>query len=173
MAIMVIIDEHHPHRSPERESEAWQMLCHETSVRSYSSFFSLEDDHDAEPSLDRPIVIAGHTWYHIASVRFHVWVRGDEPINVDVDDNELLARDVRLGRSPITGTNYGISCPREAPIPSIIRISDFTVTLTLQLEINYCQIFVIGTPMHSAEASLHSIVPHVSIRTVADHVEAR
>ena len=30
----------------------------------------------------------------LASVRFHVWVWCDEPINVDVDNAELLARGV-------------------------------------------------------------------------------
>ncbi|KAG2032811.1 hypothetical protein BDR03DRAFT_1094754 [Suillus americanus] len=52
MVIMIVIDEHQPHRSPG---------------------------------------LAGHTWCHLGSVRFHVWVRGDEPINIDID-NELMAR---------------------------------------------------------------------------------
>ncbi|KAG1871450.1 hypothetical protein F4604DRAFT_1926183 [Suillus subluteus] len=90
MAIMVVIDEHHPYSSPERMSEAWQMLRQETSARSPSSFHSLQGD--PAQSHDKHIMIAGHTWCHLASVRFHVWVRGDEPINVDDDNNELLAR---------------------------------------------------------------------------------
>ncbi|KAG1811845.1 uncharacterized protein BJ212DRAFT_496733 [Suillus subaureus] len=90
MAIMVVIDEHHPYHSPERMSEAWQMLRHETSARSPSSFHSLQGD--PARSHDKHIVIAGHTWCHLASVQFHVWVRGDEPINVDDTNNELLAR---------------------------------------------------------------------------------
>ncbi|KAG2035108.1 hypothetical protein BDR03DRAFT_963237 [Suillus americanus] len=89
MVILVVIDEHQPYRSPERMSEAWQMLCQETSPRSLSSFHSLQGD--AVRSHDQPIMIAGHTWCHLASVRFHVWVQGSEPINIDVDNGELQA----------------------------------------------------------------------------------
>ncbi|KIK35707.1 hypothetical protein CY34DRAFT_16866 [Suillus luteus UH-Slu-Lm8-n1] len=65
------------------------MLRQEISPRSVSSFYSLQEDTDR--SHDQPIVIAGHTWCHLASARFHIWVRGDEPINIDVDNNELQA----------------------------------------------------------------------------------
>ncbi|KAG1836679.1 hypothetical protein C8R48DRAFT_838793 [Suillus tomentosus] len=84
MVIMVVIEEHQPYRSPGRMSEAWQMLLQDNLSR--SSFLSLQGV-EAQ-SLDQPVVVAGHTWCHLASVRFHVWVRGDEPINIDVD-NEL------------------------------------------------------------------------------------
>ncbi|KAG2032813.1 hypothetical protein BDR03DRAFT_739343 [Suillus americanus] len=89
MVIMIVIDEHQPYRSSGRMSEAWQMLRKETSTLSHSSFNSLQGA--AMQSLDQPVVVAGHTWCHLGSVRFHVWVRGDEPINIDVD-SELLAR---------------------------------------------------------------------------------
>jgi hypothetical protein len=72
-------------------SEAWQMLLQDNLSR--SSFLSLQGV-EAQ-SLDQPVVVAGHTWCHLASVRFHVWVQGDEPINIDVD-NELLARGVSI-----------------------------------------------------------------------------
>ncbi|KAG2054287.1 hypothetical protein BDR06DRAFT_1021008 [Suillus hirtellus] len=87
MVIMVVIEEHQPYRSPGRMSEAWQMLLQDNLSR--SSFLSLQGV--AAQSLDQPVVVAGHTWCHLASVRFHVWVRGEKPINIDVD-NELLAR---------------------------------------------------------------------------------
>ncbi|KAG1818383.1 hypothetical protein EV424DRAFT_969530, partial [Suillus variegatus] len=87
MAIMVVIEEHQPYRSPGLMSEAWQMLLQDTLSRSL--FLSLQGV--AAQSLDQPVVVAGHTWCHLASVRFHVWVRGEKPINIDVD-NELLAR---------------------------------------------------------------------------------
>ncbi|KAG0692346.1 hypothetical protein DFH29DRAFT_529610 [Suillus ampliporus] len=74
MVIMVVIDEHHLYHSLERGSEAWRMLRQETSARSHISFRSLRGV--VARSLDQPIVIVGHTWCHIASVRFHVWVRG-------------------------------------------------------------------------------------------------
>ncbi|KAG1798826.1 uncharacterized protein HD556DRAFT_1439886 [Suillus plorans] len=88
MVILVVIDEHQPYRSPERMSEAWQMLSQEASCRSDSSFASLKGD--AARSYNHRVVIAGHTWCHLGSVRFHVWVRGNEPINID-DDDELHA----------------------------------------------------------------------------------
>ncbi|KAG2096987.1 uncharacterized protein F5147DRAFT_372585 [Suillus discolor] len=91
MVILVVIDEHQPYRSPERMFEAWQMLRQETSCRSSSSFASLEE-HAARSykQKNHRVVIAGHTWCDLGSVRFHVWVRGNEPINID-DDDELHA----------------------------------------------------------------------------------
>jgi hypothetical protein len=76
-------------------SEAWQMLRQETSSRSVSSFYSLQED-ITRSHHDQPIVIAGHTWCHLASARFHIWVRGNEPINIDVDNNELQACGVSI-----------------------------------------------------------------------------
>lgn len=91
MVILVVIDEDQRYRSPERTSEAWRMLRQEISPHSESSFYSLQED--THQSHDKPIVIAGHTWCHLASARFHIWLRGDEPINldIDVDNNELQA----------------------------------------------------------------------------------
>lgn len=94
MVILVVIDESQQYRSPARTSEAWRMLRQEISPRSVSSFYSLQEDTDR--SHDQPIVIAGHTWCHLASARFHIWVRGDEPINIDVDNNELQACGVSI-----------------------------------------------------------------------------
>ncbi|KAG1719784.1 hypothetical protein EDB19DRAFT_1918537 [Suillus lakei] len=92
MVIMAVIDEHEPYRSPGRMSEAWQVLRQETSICSSSSFCLPRSQRNEAQSLGQPVVIAGHTWCHLASVRFHVWVRGNEPIDVDVDNSELLAR---------------------------------------------------------------------------------
>jgi hypothetical protein len=96
MVILVVIDEDQRYRSPERTSEAWRMLRQEISPHSESSFYSLQED--THQSHDKPIVIAGHTWCHLASARFHIWLRGDEPINldIDVDNNELQACGVSI-----------------------------------------------------------------------------
>jgi hypothetical protein len=89
MVILVVIDEDQQYYAPERMSETWQMLRQETSPRSVSSFYSLQED--TARSHHQPIVIAGHTWCHLASARFHIWVRGNEPIDIDVDNSELQA----------------------------------------------------------------------------------
>ncbi|KAG2032808.1 hypothetical protein BDR03DRAFT_1014939 [Suillus americanus] len=87
MVLLVVVDEHQPYQSPGRMSEAWQEIL----TGSCPSFRLPQSRQAAAQSLEKPTVFAGHTWCHLASVRFHVWVRGDESINVDVD-NELLAR---------------------------------------------------------------------------------
>lgn len=96
MVILVVIDEHQPYRSPEYMSKAWQMLRQETSCRSGSLFASLER-HAARSYKQKNhcVVIAGHTWCHLGSVRFHVWVRGNKQINID-DDDELHACGVSI-----------------------------------------------------------------------------
>ncbi|KAG1841783.1 hypothetical protein F4604DRAFT_1939248 [Suillus subluteus] len=138
MVIMVVIDEHQPYRSPRRMSEAWQMLRKETSTLSHSSFNSLRGA--AAQSLDQPIVFAGHTWCHLASVQFHVWVRGDEPINVDVD-NELLARGTLFPNQDMGAVDTMIKkgmvmmrdhlaavCQKVAPGSDISALRDSSVT---------------------------------------------
>ncbi|KAG1818378.1 hypothetical protein EV424DRAFT_1405677 [Suillus variegatus] len=105
---------------------------------SRSSFLSLQGV-EAQ-SLDQPVVVAGHTWCHLASVRFHVWVRGDEPINIDVD-NELLARGTLLPKQDMDVVDTMIEkgmvmmrdhlatvCQKVAPGSNISAIRDSGVT---------------------------------------------
>jgi hypothetical protein len=37
------------------------------------------------------VVVAGHTWCKISAVRFQIWVRGENPIDVNVDDGPDVA----------------------------------------------------------------------------------
>ncbi|KAG1906358.1 uncharacterized protein F5891DRAFT_1244629 [Suillus fuscotomentosus] len=105
---------------------------------SRSSFLSLQGV--AAQSLDQPVVVAGHTWCHLASVQFHVWVRGDEPINIDVD-NELLARGTLLPKQDMDAVDTMIEkgmvmmrdylatvCQKVAPDSNISAIRDSGVT---------------------------------------------
>ncbi|KAG1811794.1 uncharacterized protein BJ212DRAFT_490309 [Suillus subaureus] len=139
MVIMIVIDEHHAqYRSPGRMSEAWQILRRETSTLSRSSFHSLRGA--TARSLKEPIVVAGHTWCHLESVRFHVWVRGDEAINVDVD-NELLARGTLFPNQEMGAVDAMIDkgmvmmrdhlaavCQKVAPGSDISALRDSSVT---------------------------------------------
>ncbi|KAG1852259.1 hypothetical protein DFJ58DRAFT_414358 [Suillus subalutaceus] len=138
MVIMAVIDEHQPYHSPRRTSEAWQMLRKETSTLSRSSFNSFRGP--AAQSLEEPIVFAGHTWCHLASVRFYVWVRGDEPIDVNVD-NELLACGTLFPNQDMGAVDTMIKkgmvmmrdhlaavCQKVAPASDISALRDSSVT---------------------------------------------
>ncbi|KAG1775833.1 hypothetical protein EV702DRAFT_1046712 [Suillus placidus] len=37
------------------------------------------------------VIVAGHTWCNINAARFHIWVRGNTPIDVNVDDGPDVA----------------------------------------------------------------------------------
>ncbi|KAG1763287.1 hypothetical protein EDD22DRAFT_887448 [Suillus occidentalis] len=139
MVILVVIDEDQRYRSPERTSEAWRMLRQETSSRSYSSFYSLSED--THSSHDQPIVIAGHTWCHLTSARFHIWVRGDEPINIDVDNNELQACGTLFPNQDMDAVDamikkgmlmmrdcYATVCQEAAPGSNITALQDSVIT---------------------------------------------
>lgn len=139
MVILVVIDENQQYRSPARTSEAWRMLRQEISPRSVSSFYSLQEDTDR--SHDQPIVIAGHTWCHLASARFHIWVRGDEPINIDVDNNELQACGTLFPNRDMDAVDAMIekgmvmmrdciatSCQKATPGSDITAIQDSVIT---------------------------------------------
>ncbi|KAG2357130.1 hypothetical protein BDR07DRAFT_1421165 [Suillus spraguei] len=138
MVMLVVIDEHQPYRSPGPMSEAWRTLRQESSI-SYSSFLSLRGA--AAQSYDKAIVIANHTWCHLRSVRFHVWVRGDEPIDVDVD-NELLARGTLFPNQDMGAVDTMIekgmqdyittTCDKLAPGSYISACQDSSVTFRSQ-----------------------------------------
>lgn len=40
------------------------------------------------------VIVAGHTWCNISAVRFQIWVRGNIPIDVNVDDGPDVAHGV-------------------------------------------------------------------------------
>ncbi|KAG1871786.1 hypothetical protein DFJ58DRAFT_837105 [Suillus subalutaceus] len=139
---------YHDYRRAIATGQLKMMYNRGTTTSSRSSFHSLRGA--AARSLEEPIVVAGHTWCHLGSVLFHSWVRGDEPINADVDD-ELLGRgtlfpnqdmgavDTMIERGmvmmrdhlaavchksttpPMTGTARGVIRPPEAPLLSITR----------------------------------------------------
>ncbi|KAG2088627.1 hypothetical protein BD769DRAFT_1680255 [Suillus cothurnatus] len=86
MAIMAEIDETTGYHSPKKKScvmtMLWEMLpC------------SSDDFNDATgtlPARNNPVKVEGHTWCSICSVRFKVWVRGVEPIDLDTTDKSLV-----------------------------------------------------------------------------------
>jgi len=94
MLIMVVIGEG-PYSAPRRHSDAWLKLGLETSVRSYEEFLS---EFTEPQTLEVPteIVVEGHSWCALSSVRFQVWVRSDVPIDVDTTESSLTARGVSL-----------------------------------------------------------------------------
>jgi hypothetical protein len=92
MAIMAEIDETTGYRSPKKKSCAMTML-RETSPRSSDDF---NDATGTLPALNNPVKVEGHTWCSIRSVRFKVWVRGVEPIDLDTTDKSLVACGVCL-----------------------------------------------------------------------------
>jgi hypothetical protein len=94
MLIMVVIGER-TYRAPQPRSKAWKKLCPETSVRSYEAFLS---EYPEPQTLQVPteIVVEGHPWCALSSVRFQVWVRSNVPIDVDTTEPSLTAHGVSL-----------------------------------------------------------------------------
>jgi hypothetical protein len=91
------------YESPEPTSDAYKLLVapkfnkdSKTLVPSARSHLTFEDftylmDESAPP---HSVVVAGHTWCTISAVRYQVWVRGDTPINIDVNDGPDVAHGV-------------------------------------------------------------------------------
>jgi len=100
MVIMATITELSPYATARPKSSAWQTLCDESSVRSQSSFFSectvVNSSSNVPPS---EIVVHGHKWFSLESVRFQIWVKcGNNPIDLDTTDSTvtLTARGVSI-----------------------------------------------------------------------------
>ncbi|KAG2336721.1 hypothetical protein BDR05DRAFT_1005604 [Suillus weaverae] len=87
VAMMAEVDETTGYRSPKKKSPAMAML-RETSPRSSENFNNATG---TLPALNNPVQVEGHTWCSIHSVRFKVWVRGANPINIDTTDKNLVA----------------------------------------------------------------------------------
>jgi len=84
------------HCRPTEESQAWRMFSQEEKCQDAMSFLRLdesdissESEFESNSSLKdfmlQPIMIAGHQWCSISSVKYHVWVKSDtdEAINID------------------------------------------------------------------------------------------
>ncbi|KAG1739698.1 hypothetical protein EDB19DRAFT_1978090 [Suillus lakei] len=87
MVIMAVVEECTQYRSPKKKSYTTNML-REKSPRSSDSFNAATG---TLPALCNPVVVEGHTWCSIRSVRFKVWVRGAGPIDINTKNSDLVA----------------------------------------------------------------------------------
>ncbi|KAG0697282.1 hypothetical protein DFH29DRAFT_878817 [Suillus ampliporus] len=100
LVVKLKVDEGNGYESPDPTSDAYKLLVSpkfnqdsKTLIPSAESHLSLDDftylmDTSAPSSS---VVVAGHTWCNINAVHFQVWVRGNTPIDIDVDDGPDVA----------------------------------------------------------------------------------
>ncbi|KAG0691997.1 hypothetical protein DFH29DRAFT_1009632 [Suillus ampliporus] len=100
LVVKLKVDEGNGYKSLDPTSDAYKLLVSpkfnqdsKTLVASAESHLSLGDftylmDTSAPSSS---VVVAGHTWCNINAVHFQVWVRGNTPIDIDVDDGPDVA----------------------------------------------------------------------------------
>jgi hypothetical protein len=87
MVIMVKIDEHEQYETPRPTSSAWHTL-RQAPKHTLDSYISAQA---TTATTGQPIVVASHTWCHLKSVEFTVWVGdGHDPINVNITDNQAI-----------------------------------------------------------------------------------
>lgn len=95
LIIAVLIKEARPYHSP-----AWRTVASQTLLRQPlhqdSNAFLVQSDEDSVSALHVPVVVCEHEWCSIESVRFKVWVRGNDPIDIDTDNANLMAEGVRF-----------------------------------------------------------------------------
>ncbi|KAG1774501.1 hypothetical protein EV702DRAFT_1200311 [Suillus placidus] len=100
LVVKLKVDEGDDYESPEPTSDAYKLLVapkfnqdSKTLVPSAESHLPLDEftflmDTSA-PSTS--VVVAGHTWCNINAAHFQIWVRGNTPIDVNVDDGPDVA----------------------------------------------------------------------------------
>jgi len=88
VVVMVIIDEVCDYQLPLKDSNTWEFFQNINKVLSLDKFLALHPNAGEPLSLSAPIRIKGHTWCHINSVDYYVWVRqpGEGPIDLDSTD---------------------------------------------------------------------------------------
>lgn len=101
LIIIALIEEETHFRSPSLNSLASRTLLCQPFHEESDGFLAQSDDNRVA-ALDVPVSILGHTWCSVGSVSFKVWVRGDDPIDIDTDDVNLMAEGVLCIFSTIT-----------------------------------------------------------------------
>ena len=109
VVVMVVIDKVCSYKSPTRDSDAGEFFHNSKKVLSLDEFLSLHPTSEEPLHLNAPITVKGHTWCHISSVDYYVWVRqpGKSPINLDSTDAAHMAHGVSpmLCHSSVVDTN--------------------------------------------------------------------
>lgn len=98
VAILAIVREARPYECPQEGSIASTTLLTSETPMPRSEFIT-EEFLPCEP-----VKIAGHSWCHLSSVEYIVWIKPDEEAQIDLDnhDEEYMARGVRFSQ-------YGIA----------------------------------------------------------------
>ncbi|KAG1769735.1 hypothetical protein EV702DRAFT_1202765 [Suillus placidus] len=175
MVIKLVIEESTDYRSPASvTSEAFQSLlapifAQEASKLTYpqlitqylsASTFTQMMDPLAVPS----IVVAGHTWCSIKTVRFHVWVRGNHAIDLDAKDGDHVAHGTLFPKIDMGGVDAmiarGISrmrdrlaslCEQLDPHFDASPMRQSNIVFPLELEWDHCR----DSFLNAAEETAH------------------
>ncbi|KAI6017114.1 hypothetical protein EDC04DRAFT_2608075 [Pisolithus marmoratus] len=79
MVVIVLINESPHYQSPSDKSLAWKTFVNHQDSLDLTGFTSLCDVDSSNVDVDKdfmvPVVIAGHTWCHISSVDYYVWLK--------------------------------------------------------------------------------------------------
>ncbi|KAG2033764.1 hypothetical protein BDR03DRAFT_1094191 [Suillus americanus] len=87
LVVAAVICENTSYRSPKRNSDTAHALLQE-SERSETDFMAATG---VLPALNAPVVVENHTWCSVSSIRFKMWVRGNDPIDIYTNDPDLVA----------------------------------------------------------------------------------
>jgi hypothetical protein len=104
MAILGLVREAQPFKSPDSDSVASQTLSTLDEPLPLEEFIT-----ERFPPCT-PIMIANHNWCHISSVEFFVWVKGEDESILDLDNED--AEHMACGVSVHHHTKY----PTESPM---------------------------------------------------------
>jgi hypothetical protein len=113
VAILAIVREAKPYACPKKDSiTSTTLLTSETPMP--RSEFVTEEFPPCEP-----VVIAGHSWCHLSSVEYIVWIKPDEEAQIDFDnhDEEYMARGVRFLSMALHDANLSVSDPYIDVVP--------------------------------------------------------
>ncbi|KAI6029973.1 hypothetical protein EDC04DRAFT_2605589 [Pisolithus marmoratus] len=96
--VMIVIWEDTLFSSPQQKSATWECFKSHGRLLSQKEFLALHADPSELIHLGKSITIGGHSWCHLATVEYFIWVRevGGNPINIDNSGTDGSARGMLL-----------------------------------------------------------------------------
>ncbi|KAI6011815.1 hypothetical protein BKA83DRAFT_4501730 [Pisolithus microcarpus] len=94
--MMIVIREDALYNLPQQKSATWEFFKSHGTLLSQKEFLALCADLSEPICLGKSITVGGHTWHHLATVEYFIWVRevGGNPINIDNSGTDSSARGV-------------------------------------------------------------------------------
>ncbi|KIK20173.1 hypothetical protein PISMIDRAFT_106193 [Pisolithus microcarpus 441] len=104
MVMMIVIQEDAPFNSPQQKSATWEFFKSRGTLLSQKEFLALRTNLSEPICLGKSITVGGHTWCHLATVEYFIWVREVRGNLININNSStdsstrgMLFPEIRMG----------------------------------------------------------------------------